>query len=117
METVALSTTEAEFMALTEAGKDVVHLRRLLEDVGYKQEGATVLKCDNQSALQLVKSDHFHSKTKHIGVRFYFVRQLEQNGIVKTEFVRTDEQPADMLTKSICGPSLEFCRRTVKLSE
>ena len=64
---VALSTTEAEYMAATQACKEAVWVKRLLEELGHKQEKITLF-CDSQSALHIAKNPAFHSRTKHIGV-------------------------------------------------
>ena len=116
MQVVALSTTEAEYMSMTECAKDIIHLRQLLGEVLCAQKGPTRLWSDNQSAIQLVRSGQFRNKTKHIAVRFHFIRQLEENGVIETHFIRTDKQPADMLTKSLCSPSLDFCRQKLNMA-
>ena len=113
MQTVALSTTEAEYMAMTEAAKDVVHLRQLIGDLVGRPKGPTVLWCDNQAAMLLSKTAQFRNRTKHIAVRFHYIRQQEERLVIRTKFIRTDEQPADMLTKNLCGPKLEFSRLKV----
>eukprot|EP01018_Ginkgo_biloba_P030830 Gb_14961 [translate_table: standard] len=69
---VALSTTEAKYMATTHACKKAIWLMRLNSDVGLSQRAITV-QCDNQSAICLAKNPTFHSKTKHIDVQYHFV--------------------------------------------
>ena len=69
---VALSTTEAEYMAATQACKEAVWIQRLMEELSHKQE-RTTLYCDNQSALHIARNPAFHSKTKHIGIQYHFV--------------------------------------------
>ena len=64
---VALSTTEAEYMAATQACKEVVWVKRLLNKLGHKQEKITLF-CDSQSALHIARNLAFHFRTKHIGV-------------------------------------------------
>ena len=63
---VALSTTEAEYMAATQACKEAVWVKRLLEELGHKQEKITIF-CDSQNALHIAKNPAFHSRTKHMG--------------------------------------------------
>ena len=116
MQTVALSTTEAEYMAVTDAVKDVVWLRQLLNEIYCRQKDPTPVWCDNQSAIALVRSDQFRNRTKHIGVRFHYIRQQEKRRVIHVRFIRTDEQPADMMTKSLCSPSLESCRRKINMT-
>lgn len=98
--TVATSSTEAEFLCLTEAIKETIYLRRLFENLGYPIEGAVVLKNDNQGALKLIESQVNNRRTKHIEIRQAFIREAINNGQVKVEYMPTEEMPADVLTKS-----------------
>ena len=70
---VALSTTEAEYMTVAEASKELVWLKTFLEELGKKQADYS-LHCDNESAVKLAKNPVYHGKTKHIGMRYHFVR-------------------------------------------
>ena len=115
MKLVAHSTTEAEFMALDEAGKDIAWLRQLHEDVNCRQDAATCLWSDNQAAIKLVENAEYHPRTRHIAVRFYYIRQQQDSGILKVDYTPTDCQPADMLTKSLNEPGLDQCRQMVQL--
>ena len=84
--TVALSTTEVEYMAITEAVKEAIWLQGLLRELGIEQEGITVF-CDSQSAIQLVKNQVYHARTKHIDVRYHFVRDItEKGGVICRKF-------------------------------
>jgi hypothetical protein len=69
---VALSKTEAEYVAATEASKEMIWLQRFMEELGKKQEN-NKLYCDSQSAIHLAKNSAFHSKTKHIQLRYHFI--------------------------------------------
>lgn len=109
--TIAQSTTEAEYMAIAEGVKEVKWFRQLLEDIGRAQEGSTPLWTDNQGAMALTKNPEYHRRTKHIDVRYHFIRDEQETGTVTVGFVPTDEQPADMLTKSLSGPGLINCRK------
>ena len=62
---VALSTTEAEYIAANEAGKEMIGLKRFLQELGFKQDGY-VVNCDSQSAIDLSKNSMYHSRSKHI---------------------------------------------------
>lgn len=94
---VALSTTEAEYMALAEAAKEAVWLKGLINDLGIQQEHALVY-CDSMSAICLAKDQVFHSRTKHIDVRYHYIRSESRVNVKK---IGTRYNPADMLTKSI----------------
>ncbi|GKV42475.1 hypothetical protein SLEP1_g49872 [Rubroshorea leprosula] len=96
--TVALSTTEAEYMAITEAIKEALWLKGLVSDLGVEQNEMMVF-CDSQSAIHLTKNTMYHERTKHIQVRYHFVREVISNGDVLVEKISTDENPADMMTK------------------
>ncbi|GKB68319.1 retrovirus-related pol polyprotein from transposon TNT 1-94 [Tanacetum coccineum] len=97
---VAMSTTEAEYVAAAQASKEAVWLKMLLEELGHKQEKITLF-CDNQSALYLARNPAFHSKTKHIRVQYHFVREKVEEGTVDMQKIHTDDDVADYLTKSI----------------
>ncbi|KAE8725614.1 Purple acid phosphatase 10 [Hibiscus syriacus] len=96
---VALSTTEAEYVVVTEASKEMVWLQSFLEELGKKQEN-NVLYCNIQSAIQLEKNPSFHSRTKHIQLRYHFIWSLLEDGILKLEKISGAQNPADMLTKT-----------------
>ena len=72
---VSLSTTEAEFVAMCESTKELIWMRRLLASVGCEQTGPSTLYCDNQGAIKLVHNPEFHRRTKHIDVKYHFIRQ------------------------------------------
>ena len=95
---VALSTTEAEYVAATEASKEMIWLQRFMEELGKKQEN-NKLYCDSQSAIHLAKNSAFHLKTKHIQLRYHFIRSSLEDGQLKMEKIHTSQNPADMLTK------------------
>ena len=76
---VALSTTEAEYIAATQACKEAIWMQMLLAKLGHKQEKIYIF-CDSQSALHIARNPIFHSRTKHIGVQYHFIR-----GVVEDE--------------------------------
>lgn len=100
---VSLSTTEAEYVAASEASKELVWLRRLLNDVDCRCDKPSVLLVDNQSAIRLIKNPEFHKRTKHIDIRYHFVRERFTCGDLIVEYVSTNDQCADFLTKALCG--------------
>ncbi|UYV70226.1 hypothetical protein LAZ67_7002240 [Cordylochernes scorpioides] len=101
--TVALSTTESEYIAACAATKEMVWLRRLLKDIGIKMDRPTVLNMDNQAAIKLVQNPEFHKRTKHIDVRYHYIRTKQEDGELITRYVSTLQQTADLLTKPL-GP-------------
>ena len=106
--TVALSTTEAEYMAITEAVKEAIWLQGLLDDLGVGQKQVTVF-CDSQSAIHLAKNQVYHARTKHIDVRYHFVREIIEEGGVLVQKIKIDDNPADMLTKVVTMIKFNHC--------
>ncbi|RDX97647.1 hypothetical protein CR513_19561, partial [Mucuna pruriens] len=96
---VSLSTTEAEFIAAALCACQYVWLRRILEHLDYCQKGATVMFRDNASTIKLSKNPVLHGRCKHIDVRFYFLRDLCNDGVIQLNYCNTGEQLADIMTK------------------
>eukprot|EP00253_Pinus_taeda_P036216 PITA_36216 len=108
---VALSTAEAKYVAATAAACQAVWMRRMLRSLGREQAKATVIFCDNSSAIALSKNSMFHKRTKHIYTRFHYIRELVSNGEIILQHCRTQEQVADILTKPLDQKSFEFLRK------
>ncbi|KAE8654393.1 hypothetical protein F3Y22_tig00117048pilonHSYRG00173 [Hibiscus syriacus] len=109
---VALSTTEAEYVTVTEASKEMVWLQSFLEELGKKQEN-NVLYYDSQSAIHLAKNPSFHSRMKQIQLRYHFIRSLLEDGILKLEKISGAQNPADMLAKTVTTNKLKLCSASV----
>ncbi|GJV51798.1 retrovirus-related pol polyprotein from transposon TNT 1-94 [Tanacetum coccineum] len=105
---VALSTTEAEYMALTEAVKEAIWLRGLLEELGVELNTVAV-NCDNQGAIHLSWNHVFHERTKHINVRYHFIREVLEAKTVKVLKVGTEHNAAGALTKVVPRLKLQHC--------
>lgn len=95
---VALSTTEAEYMALSESVREALWLKGICEEMGFKQDAIEV-NCDSQSAIYLAKNYMFHERTKHVAVKYNFIRDIIAEGDVEVVKIHTSVNPADMLTK------------------
>jgi len=100
-EVVALSSTEAEYIALCAGAKEACWLRKFAEDLGVTQTAPTEIKVDNTSAIRLVENPEFHKRTKHIDIRYHFTRELVEEKKIAIEYVSTDDQLADILTKPL----------------
>jgi hypothetical protein len=100
---IALSSTEAEYIAGAHAAKEVVWLRRLLTELGLSLNGPTTLLMDNQSAMKIAKNPQFHDRTKHIEVRYHYLRRKVEDEEIELEYVPTGEQVADIMTKGLTG--------------
>eukprot|EP00253_Pinus_taeda_P022287 PITA_22287 len=95
---VSLSTIEAEYIAATKACKEMLWMHQFLGEIGIKQD-KYVLYCDSQSAIHLAKNPTFHSKTKHIDLRYHWIQHVLEEEQLSLEKIHTDRNPADMLTK------------------
>jgi hypothetical protein len=113
---VALSTIEAEYVAAIEASKEMIWLQRFMEELGKKKENSR-LYCDSESAIHLSKKSTFHLKTKHIQLRYHFIRSALEDGHLKLEKIHTRQNPVDMLTKGVTREKLSSCSVSVGLQE
>ncbi|CAL2271321.1 unnamed protein product [Prunus armeniaca] len=113
---VALSTTEAEFIAATEACKEMLWMKRFLQELGQEQH-KYILHCDSQSAIHLSKNPSFHSRSKHIDVRYHWIRDVLESKQLQLENIHTDDNSSDMMTKSLPKDKYEFCRGAARLLE
>jgi hypothetical protein len=109
----ALSSTEAEYMACTRAAQEAIWLRQLLEELGFPQSAPTTILGDNQGAIALAKNPANHPRTKHIGLRFHFIRFAISDSKVELEYVSTNDMAADGLTKPLTGPKHEHFLRLI----
>jgi hypothetical protein len=98
---VALSSTEAEYYALGAGGQETVYLRRLLSGLGYAQEMPTIIMEDNQGCIALSENPVHHRRTKHIDIKFHYIRELIARGEIQLEYIPTEKQLADLLTKPL----------------
>ena len=98
---VALSSCEAEYVAAAAAACQGVWLSRLIGDLLGTKEMPIKLLMDNMSAIALSKNPVHHDRSKHIDTKYHFIRECVEQGTVKIDHVRTEEQLADMFTKAL----------------
>lgn len=98
---VTLSSTEAEYVAAAQASQEVIWLRQLLTDLGQPQLGPTEIYEDNQGCLVLAHMEGVNSRTKHIDVKFHFLRDLQEQGLLELLYCPTEDMTADILTKPL----------------
>ncbi len=98
---VALSTAEAEYVALSAATQEAVWLKKLMSDLKQTLTEPLVLNEDNQGAIAIAKNPVAHARTKHIDIWYHYIREAVQNGIVDLCYCPTEEMLADMLTKPL----------------
>jgi hypothetical protein len=108
--TVALSSTEAEYVAATATSCQAVWLRRILSDLGEEQFEPTEIYCDSRSAVILARNPVYHGRSKHIEIKHHYIRELLEKGEVRLENCNTEEQIVDLMTKSLSLKKHEaFC--------
>eukprot|EP00253_Pinus_taeda_P030303 PITA_30303 len=100
------STTEAEYVVATEATKEIVWLRKILEDLQVKQVQSTPLMIDNNSAINLAKNPKFHDRTKHINTKYHLIRHHVEAKTIHLRHCSTNEEIADIFTKALGRKSL-----------
>ncbi|XXG80205.1 hypothetical protein AAC387_Pa09g1131 [Persea americana] len=100
-QTVTLSTTEAEFVVATSSSCQAIWLQRLLEFLHNQQQGPTFIYCDNIFAIKLSKNLVLHGRSKHIDVRYHFLRDLCKDDVIDLVFCKSENQIADILSKPL----------------
>ena len=113
--TTALSTTEAEYMSMSNATKELIWLRTLLNEIGFHQSDATTIYQDNMGSIDLSQNNKNHDRTKHIDIRHHFLRDHIQSGNMKSIYCKTKEMVADMLTKPLAKPSFVYLREKLNM--
>ena len=112
---VALSTTEAEYIAATEASKEMIWFKQFLQELGLQQI-EYVVYCDSQSAIDLSKNSMYHARTKHIDVRYHWIQEKIKDKSMQVEKISTNENPANMLTKIVTRDKFELCKELIGMS-
>jgi hypothetical protein len=108
---VTLSTTEAEFIAAAHCVCQGIWLKRILDSVGLKQKQCLTVLCDNSSTIKLSKNPVMHGRSKHIDIRFHFLRNLSSEGSVELVHCASKDQLADVMTKALSLPLFEKFRK------
>ena len=114
--TVARSSTEAEYVALSAAAQECIWLRRLLKDFGLSDDKPTTLYEDNTGALELAKNPKFHNRTKHIDVAYHFTRERVASNELSVLHCSTEEMVADIMTKGLGRVKFEKFRGMLGVS-
>ena len=109
--TVALSSAEAEYMAMSNAAQEMLWLLGFLKEIQMKIKLPVTVDCDNMSAIAVSKNDGKYQRTKHIDIRHHFVRDLVKKGILQVTWVPTKSQLADVLTKCVTTNQFENLRK------
>jgi hypothetical protein len=113
----ASCTTESEYIAAHLASGEAYWLRGLLANLGYVQTQPTPLFCNNQSAIRLVHNPVFHKYTKHISITYYIIREHEQSGEIVVQYINTNDQLVDILTKPLARDKFQQIRALLGLGK
>jgi len=113
---IALSTAEAEYIALTAVAREVLYLRSLLTELYEPVKLPIPIYCDNQGAIALASNHKFHARTKHVDLRYHFIRAQVSDGIFDLQYCPTEENLADAFTKALPRPRLEKLRAALRVS-
>jgi hypothetical protein len=106
-EIVSLSTTESEYVAATHATKEALWLRSFIGQIFEPLVEPITLFSDNQSAIALAKDHQYHARTKHIDIRFHFIRWIIEEGKLRLVYCPTADMVADTLTKALPSPKVK----------
>ena len=98
---VALSTTEAEYIALSAASQEAMWLQQLMSDLFNKRVQEITIFEDNQSTICLAKNQQVHGRTKHVDIKYHFIRDLVEAERIKLTYCASENMVADMLTKGL----------------
>ncbi|GKA29972.1 integrase, catalytic region, zinc finger, CCHC-type containing protein [Tanacetum coccineum] len=107
MKSVAISSTEAEYIAMSGCCAQILWMRSQLTDYGLGFNKIPMY-CDNKSAIALSCNNVQHSRSKHIDIRFHFIKEHVENGVIELYFVNTEYQLADIFTKALARERIEF---------
>jgi hypothetical protein len=107
---IALSTAEAEYIAACSASCEAIWLRKLLTGLFDLEMRATLILCDNQSCIKMTKNPVFHDRSKHIEIRYHYIRDMVQRGALKLQCISMDEQVVDVLAKPLSRVKFDYFR-------
>ena len=113
--TVADSSTEAEYVSASSAGREILWMRNLLTEIGVEVKGPSPLMVDNQSALRVLKNPEHHGRMKHIDVKYHWVRDSVKRGDIEVHFLPTHDMIADIFTKPLPRAAVEQHRLALGL--
>ena len=110
-----MSSTEAEYIALSTSARDVIWCRTLLSELGFTQESATTIYEDNESCIKIATSPRKHPGVKHIEVRYHFIKDKISSNEIYLQSISTDDMIADLFTKQLSIQKFERHRESIRL--
>jgi hypothetical protein len=114
---VALSSAEAEYMAASQATCEAIWMRKILVGLFGSHLDPTVIYCDNQSCIKLSINPVFHDRSKHIDIRYHHLRDCVQRKIMLLQYIPTEDQDADILTKALTRSKFEYHRDRIGVKD
>ncbi|XP_022042124.1 uncharacterized mitochondrial protein AtMg00810-like [Helianthus annuus] len=114
--TVSLSSAEAEYRSMRRVTAELTWLTRLLHEFSIPSILPIPLKCDSQAAIHIAKNPVYHERTRHIELDCYFFREKLQDGLIHLSHIASQDQPADLFTKSLPSSKHNFCVSKLGLS-
>ena len=107
-----MSTAEAEYMALASAAQESVWMERLVSSIitGIDTSKGIVIFEDNQSAIGMSEHQSYHGRTKHVDIKYHFIREQVAANRVRLRYCKSCDMIADILTKALCGPQFKKLR-------
>ncbi|MCP3666765.1 MAG: hypothetical protein GY696_30425, partial [Gammaproteobacteria bacterium] len=115
-DTVALSTANAEYVAACQATQEAIWLRNLLAELGFMQKCATVIGHDNQASISMSKNPTNYGTSKHIPIKFHFIREQVQARAIELEYCKTEDMVADILTKGLGRRRFESLKQRLSVT-
>jgi len=98
---------------MCDAAKEIVYFRYLLKDLGFPQERPTILYVDNQAAIKIAENSTDHTRSKHIDIKYHYIRELVEKDIIKLVYIRSDDNLADGFTKPLENMKFSQFKRSV----
>ena len=114
--TISLSSTEAEYIGLSNAAKEGLWLKNILIELG-RSPKQTIIFCDNKSSICLAKNPEQHAKSKQLDIRYHFIREKIDNGEFSVDHIASEDMVADILTKGLPKIKHYKCIELLKLKD
>jgi hypothetical protein len=107
---ISLNTVEVEYIAACSASCEAIWIRKLLTGLFDLEMESTVILCDSRSCIKMMENPMFHDKSKHIEIQYHYIHDMLQRGVVKLQYVGTDEKVTNVLTKPLSHVNFEYFR-------
>ena len=112
-----LSSAEVEYMATSQAACEAIWMRKILVDLFGSHLDPTVIHCDNQSCIKISINPVFHDRSKHIDIRYHHIRDCVQWKIMLLQYIPTEDQDAEILTKALTRSKFEYHKDRIRVKD